>query len=75
MHATRKPKRQRQPRLCPYWVARLELGDLRLAPSMKAELGFWPERLNALRGIVSTQADLNGMLHHRAMRYRVSQLA
>jgi hypothetical protein len=45
-------------------MPRLKLGYLRFIPAMKAQLGFWSQWLDALRGIVSAQADFNGVLHH-----------
>src|SRR5215469_9998734 len=44
----------------------LKLGYLRVAPAMKTELGFWPQGLDALCRVIAAQANLNGVLHHRA---------
>jgi uncharacterized protein YigA (DUF484 family) len=56
-------------------MPRLELGYLCVAPTMKAEFGFWPQWLDALRGIVGAQANLNGVLHHRTKNFSESVCA
>ena len=51
--------------LVPTRMSRLELRDLRFGPAVETGARLWLDRLHALCGIVSTQSDVDRVLHHR----------